>query len=112
MKLEKEKLLETEEQLKQVVGKQEAETLKRKETEKQLRQEVESLKRKLEVAESTVQMREVMIAHKQGCLETTTKHAEKLENHILKENSKPRNNITINLAPFDLTEEKATQICE
>lgn len=90
-----------------------------KSLEEKYQNEIESLKEKYEEAckmlseterdrlEELIQKREALAR-----LETTTKHAEKLENHILKENSKPRNNITINMAPYDLTEELATRICE
>lgn len=72
-----------------------------------------SLKEKLIRAETGKE-----IARKDGELETTRtfmqetkEHAEKLENHILRENSKPRNNITINLSPYDFSPESIQAVC-
>jgi len=49
-------------------------------------------------------------AEKRELLEAKER-AQKLENHILKESSKPRTNITMNLAPYCSTEE-LVEICE
>lgn len=69
-----------------------------------LREENASLKEQFEL--------KIELARKDAKLEVSERRVEKLENHILKENSKPRtSNVTLNIAPYNFSADQIQEIC-